>query len=524
MVKNDNPDIRNAFHKAAELVKSWGQSILPDGRTVAETFTFEGLSFWNAISPMLAFTYISPLLTSSSRQSTNGAFRQTLTQKAKHMAFDKGISVIAGTSGCSHWPSHPAFLFLGFTHNMYRETLQPVAASLARRTDCPIVVIDELLPYQTRMSAHDDAFHSLWQHWDNNVARTDRRLRNLLETATAHVTGKSGLPKIVAENGMEWRAVQPVFDWFFNAYLPRLVKNAAIALHIIEHHRPALLISPDVNDPRTRIFCLAGRLAGIKTLEIHFSFYGINDIEWRFFIADHLAVTGDANLQIMRDHGIPLEKMTVTGSPRYDNAVSWPSELPANVRRDLNIPVGKIMVLFASQPYYFGTFSSPEIRREMIQALFHAASKLDGLILIVKPHPLEDQAELASLVQSGNSIRFVDKKLDIRDLIKASDAFITSFSNTTFDALVMNKPTINLLFPGCCANNLIEHSGATFVARTEDDITRILQSLCNGSGSLLIENLAAARESFLKDWFHKLDGRAAERIEAIALEMTGGSH
>jgi CDP-glycerol glycerophosphotransferase (TagB/SpsB family) len=293
-------------------------------------------------------------------------------------------------------------------------------------------------------------------------------------------------------------------------------------MHIIERHRPALLISPDVNDPRTRIFCLAGRLAGVRTLDIQFSFYGNNDIEWRFFIADHLAVTGEANLRVMLDHGISREKMTVTGSPRYDSIGFLPEELTLKVRHDLKIPAGKVMVLFASQPYYFGTFTHPELRREMIQALFQAASKLDGLVLVVKPHPLEDPAELASLAKGRGNILFVDKGLDIRNLIKAADAFVTFFSNTTFDALVMNKPTINILFPGCCANNLFEYCGATFVARSNDDIARILLSICSGRSSMPLGDLAAARESFLKDWFHQLDGRAAERIEAMALSMASG--
>ena len=35
------------------------------------------------------------------------------------------------------------------------------------------------------------------------------------------------------------------FEWLFRVHLPRLLPQAAIAWHILEHHRPALVISPE---------------------------------------------------------------------------------------------------------------------------------------------------------------------------------------------------------------------------------------------------------------------------------------
>jgi hypothetical protein len=344
-------------------------------------------------------------------------------------------------------------------------------------------------------------------------------MRGALKDATDRLAAPSGLPEIVASSGLSWAGVRHAFDWLFGAYLPRLTTQAAVALHIMERHRPALLISPDVNDPRTRVFCLAGRLSGVRTLEVQFGFYGRNDIEWRFFIADHLAVTGETNLEVMMEHGIPRERMTVTGSPRYDGALARSPEPARTGRHDLRIPDGKAMVLFASQPYYYGAFGDPEIRREMMRALFQAASESEGLVLVVKPHPLENPKESALLAKGGRNILFADRRLDIRDLIRAADAFVTFFSATTFDALVMNKPTINLAFPGGCANNLFERCGATFVARTADDVARMLRSVGNGRIAEDLGGLAPARERFLRNWFFRLDGRAAERIESIALGM-----
>jgi CDP-glycerol glycerophosphotransferase (TagB/SpsB family) len=177
------------------------------------------------------------------------------------------------------------------------------------------------------------------------------------------------------------------------------------------------------------------------------------------------------------------------------------------------------MILFASHPYVYGFFGSPEIRREMIRALLEAVRKREDICLVVKPHPTEDPAELSKLAQGMKNILFADKKLDIRDLIKATDVFVSFASTSTFHALVMKKPVISLEFPGGNTCGLFEHCGATLVAGSAQQLESIMESIRNGIISEKVRNLDAARDKLLNQWFYKLDGRAAERIEKIALDM-----
>ena len=516
-----NPrDLTESFHKAAGLVKGWGETILPDGATVEDAFTIEGLSFWSAVSPSLAFGHVSKALSGLPRSPSLMESCRTLVRKVRNTSFHIRMPFVAGRKACRGWPGHPSFLFLGFSHYIYRDTLQPVAARIADRPGSSVIVLDDVVSAPSGKIVPPGVTHqSLWQHWDTDVTQTLRKMRKALHDAKRRLDAPSGLPEIIASSGIAREDARRISAWLFDACFPRLLVQGAIALHIMERHRPALIISPDVNDPRTRIFGLAGKLSGIRTLEIQFGFYGTNDIEWRFFEADHLAVTGEMNLQVMMDHGIPREKMTVTGSPRYDDALSRSPEQARSIRRHLGVPDGKAMVLFASQPYYHGAFGSPETRRQMMKELFRTASGMDGLVLVVKPHPVETRTELAGLAKGRRNILFADKRQDIRNLIKAADAFVTFFSGTTFDALVMNKPTINLSFPGGCANNLFEQCGATHVARSADDIGRILHSIGGGRMEDLLVDRAPARERLLRDWFFRLDGCAAERIVAIAMAM-----
>ncbi len=479
---------------------------------------------WSVASSVLAVSYIPGLVSKSSRRISHLAkFKRIVVNEARKTKNTLNIyraRMSSSTVGCDSWPKDNTFLCLGFTHYVSRETLYPVATKLAMRSESSVVVMDDMFSAQNINVEDSDVIRqSVWQHWPLSINYDISKMRKTLKLAIIQLSEPSVLKKMVEVSGFQWSDVKHLFDWLFQAYLPRLLAYVAIAKHIVSCHRPTLIISPDVNNPLTRIFCLAGKLYGIKTLEIQFSFYGIDNVEWDFFIADHLAVTGDENFKAMLDRGIPSNKMTVTGSARYDSVLSWPVELVQDIRKQHGIADEKKLVLFASQPYYFGAFSSSAIRHQMINGLFNAASDTSGITLVVKPHPGDDPNELISMAKGKHNIIFIDKHLDIRNLIKAADAFVTFYSSTTFDSLVMNKITINLAYPNGNPSNPLDNCEAILVAKSDEEISFFLGSISNGKIKELVDARSHVRESFLYHWFYHLDGRAAERIESLALDM-----
>jgi hypothetical protein len=510
--------IEASFHEAARLVKGWGEGKLPCGRSVEESLCIEGISFWDAIAPMLAFSHITPALSRPHRHGSFSRHYSALARKTKDLVFQARVQL--ASRGKREDGGGGGFLFLGFSHYMYRETLLPVAQRLAAHPGLAVTVLDDDLSQQQAFADPVGVTRqSLWQHWDTEVAHLSARMRKSFADTASQLLAPSGLPHLVEGSGLPWRDVRHVFALFFEAVLPRLLLQGAAALQIMERQAPVLLFSPDVNDPRTRIFCYAGRCFGVRTLEVQFGFYGVNDIEWRFFDADHLAVTGPANLEVMVGHGVARHKMTVTGSPRYDDIHCSTPEAVAALRQGLGIEGNTQMVLFASQPYYYGAFGSREVRIQMIEAVFASAGKMQNTVLVVKPHPLEDHTELKRLSKGRFNIVFTERGQDIRALIKASDAFVTFYSGTTFDALVMNKPTVNVSFPGACPNTLFDESGATTIARNVFEVEEVLRSINEGRGGQLVLEHAKARQVFLENWFYRLDGRASDRIADIAREL-----
>lgn len=509
-------DIDTDLLTSAALVKCWGLSKLQNGRSLEDSLTIEGISLWSAVSPMLSNRCVSGLL--SNKATIRKKLVYAFANKPRLAIFDWKTQSNSNATSCECWPTATAFLCLGFSNYMYRETIEPVARRLASASDASVIVLNDQFNLKEDGLPSDIVSQTVWNHWCPTITSDIRRMRKALQDARTYLTKSSSLESILQDSGHQISRFQHIFTWLFDFYLPRLITYVAIAKHIATWHHPSLIISPDVNDPRTRIFCLAGKLVDIKTLEVQFSFYGPASVEWRFFIADHLAVTGKTNFDHMLQHGISSGIMTITGSPRYDESILT-SLFSDSSNTQAEVVNGGKHILFASQPYYPEAFKSEIVRRRMIEDLFDAAQEVDDVVVVVKPHPFDNVAELKSLANGRNCILFADRHKDIRDLLKTAQAFVTFFSTATFDALVLAIPTINISYLNGYWNDTFENSGATMVAKSKTELVSILRDISTGAISERQRKLDSNRESFLTTWFYALDGCAAERIESLALRM-----
>jgi hypothetical protein len=372
--------------------------------------------------------------------------------------------------------------------------------------------------------AQEDRFQSIWQHWDHKVETQSRALRHALRAAVAELHAREALPQIIRDHGEPiWPKMQETFDWFFRVYLPRFLPQVVIARHILEQHQPALVISPDVADPRTRLYCLLAPQLGIPSLQIQFGACGEDSIEWQFFVGNQLAVWGEQAHEMMLSHGVPAEQITITGSPRHDSLVDVSAAEVTQMRARMGIPEGNALVLFASvynlKAQGALDLKIGELLSTIPRAIFKAIEQISGLCLIVKPHPEEDVEETWRLTGARSSIKFVDRHDDIRELIKACDAFISLGSTSTVDALIANKLVICPTFPGWVGSEQFVESGATLVPRSPEEVVRCLQMVVDGSRARVLGELQPARHRFLRRWVGQADGQASARIEAIARQM-----
>jgi len=314
-----------------------------------------------------------------------------------------------------------------------------------------------------------------------------------------------------------------LFNRFFKAYLPRIVPRAVVARHILENHHPAVVITPDTADSRTRVYTLLCRLMSIPCMDVQFGLTGDEAIEWRFVAADCVAVWGDFSKEAMLKQKVSEKRIIIAGSPRHDRLINLPKSKVKSKRAMLGVPEKSAMVVLAST-YCLKThdkYSDPKILRAMKQAVFDAADKTQGIYLVIKPHPCENVRETRALLGKSKNVIFVERQSDIRELIKICDAFISFGSTATMDALIADKLTICPIFPGWVFSDIFKNSGAVLVPESGEEIMNIFKMVANGSDVDTKARLEPARQDFLKRYVYRTDGMAAARVEALALKMAG---
>ena len=274
-------DIIKNLHQSCRSGSNFeGKQKFPSGKTLEETLTVDGLSLWNVISPTLSINYVSKCL-AGEKVSPFILQRISLSKhKLKAMAFDMILPFIGNNNGCIKWPNEPVFLFLGFSQYIYREVLQPIAVRMSNGEDIKAISLhDSLQNKKYNTSIQKNEFQSIWQHLGHDVRLKTVLLQKKFNSILFEIKSSNNLAQIIKDQDTPlWAQMENIFNWLFEAFIPRMLPQIAIARHIFEKHCPALIISPDVNDPRIRIYCLLAQQFKISTLEVQFG--GFYDFRW----------------------------------------------------------------------------------------------------------------------------------------------------------------------------------------------------------------------------------------------------
>jgi hypothetical protein len=509
----------------ANLIESLGRVLLPDGRTIAQALTLEGVPFYEVFSSELAWRHLTTAVASTTLLKNAKIRIKPPLLRARDFLRSLTTS-LRSDSGCGRWPEGPTVLCMGLTPRMYRDVLEPVAHYVADHSDCRIVVLGDGTAQRAKpgMEATQISEQSLWQHWGYDARQLAGRLHHAYDQLKREFASANALSGLISGLDLEKSAaVRKMFGMFFKGYLPQIIPQAAIAFHVLTHHRPALVLSSDTSDARVRLYTLLAKQMGIPTMEIQFGLAGEESVEWRFFSSDCVAVWGENARDALLHQRVPSNRIMLTGSPRHDVLVNPSSEVVSRQRSALGLMDGRRIVLLAST-YIDKThdeYVRPEVLANMKNAIFEAARETPGLVLLVKPHPHENTKATQALAEGIANVLFVDKQADIRDLIAISDAFISFGSTATIDALIADKPTICPIFPGWPFSENFRNSGAVWVPETRDEIREVFSKIVEEKSLKADEEKKAARIRHLGQFIYRLDNLAAKRIGEKVIQMAG---
>lgn len=504
-------------YEYANLIELLGRASLPTGQTLSQALTLEGVPFWDVFSPELAWRHLTTAVASTTLLKNAKIWIKPPVLHARDLV--RSLAYIRrDDSDCSRWPEKPTVLCMGFTPRMYRDVLEPVAHYVAAHSDGGIVVLGS---NPTRFSERGTTtaqirHHVIWQHWGSDAHHRRERLNHSYRLLKRDLASASLLSSLLPGLSHEMlAAVRKMFGLFLKAYLPQIIPQAAIALHILTNHRPALVLSSDTSDARARLYTLIAKQMGIPTMEVQFGLIGNEAIEYRFFSADCIAAWGqDADAALLHQQ-VPGEKILQTGSPRHDVLVCPPEEMISHQRALLGLAGDSRSIVLLASTYVdrsHDEYVGPGVLLDMKRAIFEAAKATPGIVLVVKPHPHEDTGATRALAGRIPNIVFVDKESDIRNLIVMSDAFISFGSTATIDALIANKPTVCPIFPGWPFSENFRNSGAVWIPETSEEIRHLFSRIADDKSLTVDEEKKPARIRYLSRIVCQLDDLAAKRV------------
>lgn len=507
---------------SAQIVKSLGQTQLPNGKTLREQLTIEGVSLWDVMAPSMALYYIPFAMSSGTVSSSLFKRIRPYVTYTKHRIINNITRMRNMIPANEELLQESSFMFMGFNNYMYKDVLAPLAEQLACvEGKKNIVIHDGVYSKGCYVQSENIQFQSNWQYWNKEVASEARIFKKHTDASISEFIKflKSKDFSFNCEDSKQ--IIDYAFHWLLHFDLPLLVNQVVLARSIIKHCKPALLISSDVADIRARVFTLLGHQENIPTLEMQYGSCEKNSYEWQFLLADHIAVWGEKSRQSLLKLGVVEAQMTITGTTRNDALVRVNPSLIQKTKSQLGIPNDSVVVLFAStyQQKEYNSFSNPDLNNLMKKAIFTAANKTEGLKLIVKPHPLEDVNDTRGILSSEKNILFTEPNVDIRDLINVCDVFIGLGTTATIDAMIAEKLIICPVFRDWIWSDWVIQSNATLVPRSEKEIEDIFRSIISGSVEKIKSKLITAQQTFINNTVYMPDGFSSKRISELALTL-----
>lgn len=161
------------------------------------------------------------------------------------------------------------------------------------------------------------------------------------------------------------------------------------------------------------------------------------------FEGDCFAAWGQFSKDFLVSHGMPEERIVITGGIPFDSALSLVPDR-AKIASTLGIAPAKKWVVFTTQGAGAGNRpSEQEIFDGVTEVAQRAIAYKGEYELIYQVHPGQDVDYIKDMVNTVNDHNAVVVKYkDTKELIASSSGVITFFSTTAIDAVIMEKPLL----------------------------------------------------------------------------------
>ena len=274
--------------------------------------------------------------------------------------------------------------------------------------------------------------------------------------------------------------------------------------------KPKLIVNACECPKNIKISICLSKKYGINSL-LHFhgafgKYYGYNNLK-----SDVVSVWGESYKKTLVKLGNKENKIKITGNPLWDHIQDF--KINKNIIFDMGLEENKKIILLATTSIPF------DVRDRMTYATIKTIKKLKDCQLIIKLHPEESPDFYHKLIKKyGIKAKIIEDLGLLPSLIKISEVVLISDSTVGLEALLYNKPLIDMdLTNKGYYQDYVQEGVALGVRKEEDLLPAIISILEN---EVVRKNLEKNRKKYVYEHAYKQDGKAAERIVDIINQIT----
>jgi len=281
-----------------------------------------------------------------------------------------------------------------------------------------------------------------------------------------------------------------------------LPRNHELEAFVSAHRPDAVLITPLVDIGSRQLDHLrAAQAVGCRTILPVGSWDHLSSKALLRLMPDALLVWNEVQKrEAIEMHGVPAERVAVTGAQCYDQ---WWNRPPSRPRDEFCARVGlrpdRPFVLYVCSSLFRGTADEPSFVVQWIQALRTSADpRLKDIGILVRPHPARLKEWAQSDLSEYRNVAFwgahpvdAEAKDDYFDSMYYSAAVVGLNTSAFIEASVVGKPVHTVLLPEISTHNQEGTLHFHYLLTVNGGLLRAARSL-DEHVSLLAESLAGA--------------------------------
>jgi len=230
-----------------------------------------------------------------------------------------------------------------------------------------------------------------------------------------------------------------------------------------------------------------------------------------------LALFGEDIKNRLIKEGVPLRKLEVTGSPKFDTLVKLKNYSKEMLKKRWGIPLNKKVVLVLTQWFVEDGSWSTNQRKLFISEIAKSISILNNnVMLIIKLHPpYERKEDYYDILKDFAVLSLIFDLEPVHEIISISDVVVSVSSTAALEAMALEKPVLIINLFNQEDAYIFKGSGALYV-ENRDHILPLLKKLIYCPDEIVNKSKI---ENFIYEQSYTLDGNASKRIADLIRKM-----